>query len=109
MEANGNQINSEVPVKTLREWRDEQGRTWTWLAGRAGVSYPAFMFYLRTSRWPGAAVSRIAEALGITPDQIADTAPPESTEAPAQPSEPRASADVVSERRGGKRRAADVA
>lgn len=86
----------ENRIQTLREWRDEQGRTWVWCARQAGLSYPSFIRNLRDGRFPKWALARLAAALGITPDQIADTAPTGSTPPQAiEPEQAGAPADAV--------------
>lgn len=66
-------------IQTLREWRDEQGRTWVWCARQAELSYPSFIRNLRDGKFPDGALARLAAALGIAPEQIAHTAPSGST------------------------------
>jgi hypothetical protein len=96
----------------LKDWKETRGFAWSWLAMKSGVSYPRLLNWSRgCSPLNRDDFDRIAAILGITPDQITDAAPPESTEAPAiVPQEPQASTEMASEGRHGERRHAhDVA
>lgn len=57
----------------LKELKAQRGFTWSWLSTQAGVSYPTLLNWARgLARIPDDARGRIAVALGISPDQIAN-------------------------------------
>lgn len=91
------QTEMSATAMRLRDWKEARGFSWTWLATRCGITYPRI---LQASKGRGCLscdeISRIAAALGITPDQIADTAPTGSTPPQAiEPEQAGAPADAV--------------
>ncbi len=98
MDGNARINGNENRALTLKGWKQVKGFTWVWLCSVTGMSYPALMNWLREGKFvPVHAKVRISEALGLTPDQIADEPAPAADD----------SADGADDRRTFDRRAAD--